>query len=150
MTPNRMTHCPFGGGIKKIFLLGLILSLVALLSVVDLGNYNRDESASGGGGLGLRHLSNIPSLKRFIPDHGISTSGQSESRTSAEPSGPDSRAIENYVPYDAFFVAANWTVFDVRRRKNTHRGLQNLNYTRAEFPELQVASTRPKTNVRRT
>ena len=49
MTPNRMTHCPFGGGIKKIFLLGSILSLVALLSVVDFGNYNREESASGGG-----------------------------------------------------------------------------------------------------
>ena len=85
-----MTHCPFGGGIKKLFLLGSILSLVALLSVVDFGNYNREESASGGG-LGLRHLSNIPSLKRFIPDHGITTSGQAESGSSAESSAPDSR-----------------------------------------------------------
>ena len=37
-------------------------------------------------------------------------------------------------------MAPNWTVFDVRRRKNTHRGLEKLNYTRGEFPELMLES----------
>ena len=44
MTPNRMTHCPFGGRLKKTFLLASILSLVVMISVLDWGSYNREEN----------------------------------------------------------------------------------------------------------
>ena len=117
-----------GGGIKKLFLLGSILLLLALLYMTDFGNYNREKSEQGFG-LGLRKWELASSLRRLISDHRIST---------VELSALDSRAIENYVPYDAFFVAPNWTEFDVRRKKNTHWGLQKLNFTRANFPELQA------------
>lgn len=124
-----MAHC-----LKKMILLMAVLSLVILLSVVDR-IYNREESGTGGGGLGLRHLSNIPSLKRLIADGISATGGGTETGSNGE-TAADDRATESYTPYDAFYVAPNWTVFDVRRRKNTHRGLEKLNYTRGEFPEL--------------
>ena len=41
MTPNRMTNCPFCGGIKKIFLLATSLLLLVTISVLDWSNYDR-------------------------------------------------------------------------------------------------------------
>ena len=40
--------------------------------------------------------------------------------------------------HDLFYVAPNWTLFDVGRRKNM--GSVMLNYSRKEFPKLLLES----------
>ena len=91
MTPNRMAHC-----LKKMILLVAVLSVVILLSVVGR-IYNREESGTSGGGLGLRHLSNIPSLKRLIADGISATGGGTETGSNGE-TAADDRAMESYIP----------------------------------------------------
>ena len=54
-----MTHCPFGGGLKKIFLLASALSMVVLLSVLDWGSYNREHSISSAEIYTIDYLGNV-------------------------------------------------------------------------------------------
>ena len=49
--------------------------------------------------------------------------------------------IQLFFQYDAFYVAPNWTLFDVRRRNNNHSALSKLNFTWRDFPELTLEST---------
>ena len=120
--------------LKKMILLMAILSVVmmAISSVMD-----RTDTFV----FGLRHLSNIPSLRSLTAEYILASARETDTRSNPE---IVVRSTESYTPYDDFYVAPNWTAFDVRcRDNNTYSKMLsfdyvNRNFVRGEFPEVRL------------
>ena len=112
-----MTRCLFDGTFtRRLFLLIMVL-LVMILSEVY-----REEAEAGWRG------ETVP--ESYTPVRILEMACISNLKTLS--------LIASFFQHDLFYVAPNWTLFDVGRRKNM--GSVMLNYSRKEFPKLLLES----------
>ena len=129
---------------RNLFWMITLWSVVIIFGVVDKllnGEVNLLSEQSG-----LRHLLNLGSVRHLMLDNTSSILLDEEDTRSYipvrfYPSHLCSTCLFIFFQYDDFYVAPDWTLFDVRRRKNDHSGLAKLNFTRRDFPMLSLEST---------